>query len=81
MIETGLNDNQNIVLDYLKNGDSPSPFINIHVFWADYFNYCLNSQVTDIQAEVYEAYSGLDSQEQYEVLQEYGRWGINGGLD
>ncbi|KFN92430.1 hypothetical protein TMUPMC115_0942 [Tetragenococcus muriaticus PMC-11-5] len=41
----------------------------------------MNSQVTDIQAEVYEAYSGLDNQEKYEVLQEYGRWGINGGLD
>ncbi|AYW50809.1 hypothetical protein C7H83_10185 [Tetragenococcus halophilus] len=81
MIETGLNDNQNIVLDYLKSSESNSPFANIYALWTKCFDYCMGYQFSDYEAEVYEAYSGLDNQEKYEVLQEYGRWGINGGLD
>lgn len=77
MIEIGLNDNQNIVLEYLKGRDSFSPFANIHAIWSKRFDYCMGYQFSEYEVEVFEAYNGLDNKEKYEVLQEYGRWGLS----
>lgn len=77
MIETGLNDNQNIVLDYLKNSLSAAPFGNIHFLWDKFFDYCTGDFVSDEEAKTFEAYNKLNVQQKYEVLHEYGRWGIN----
>lgn len=79
MIETGLNDNQNIILEHLKSSESISPFADIYALWSKYFDYCMGYQFSDYEAEVFEAYNGLNKQEKYEVLQEYGHRGLNGG--
>ncbi|MCO8298658.1 hypothetical protein [Tetragenococcus halophilus] len=79
MIEFGLTDNQKIVLDYLKSQANDDPFANIHFLWDQSFDYCMGIPNTEENIEVFEAFLNLDGKLRFEVLQEYGRWGINGG--
>lgn len=79
MIDFELTDNQKVVLEYLRSQVNDDPFANIHFLWDQSFDYCMGIPHLEEEIEVLEAFLNLNSEQKFEVLQEYGHRGLNGG--